>query len=220
MAKRQQFRKRRGGALRKRARSGSGSIGFAIAGALLSVMAWVMFGADMPLLTGPSSEPASAPRSEPSSPPASVVVGTASVIDGDTLDIHGVRIRLSGVDAPESGQKCRNDAGDLYRCGSDAANALDAWINRNPVACTVVDIDRYGRSVSTCSVRGHDIQDWLARNGHALAYRQYSTAYVAAEDAAKTGRVGVWSGEFVPPADWRKGVRLPGEPPTKSSPAT
>lgn len=30
------------------------------------------------------------------------LVGVASVIDGDTLEIRGVRVRLYGIDAPES----------------------------------------------------------------------------------------------------------------------
>jgi hypothetical protein len=36
-------------------------------------------------------------------------VGRASVVDGDTLDIHGTRIRLWGIDAPETSQLCRGD---------------------------------------------------------------------------------------------------------------
>ena len=36
------------------------------------------------------------------------IVGRASVIDGDTIDLHGVRVRLSGIDAPESAQLCRS----------------------------------------------------------------------------------------------------------------
>jgi endonuclease YncB( thermonuclease family) len=40
---------------------------------------------------------------------ANDLTGQASVIDGDTLEIHGSRIRLWGIDAPEAGQFCRGD---------------------------------------------------------------------------------------------------------------
>ncbi len=49
------------------------------------------------------------------------MAGTASVIDGDTLEIHGQRIRFHGIDAPESRQLCRLD-GKPWQCGKDAAN--------------------------------------------------------------------------------------------------
>jgi endonuclease YncB( thermonuclease family) len=54
--------------------------------------------------------------------------GQASVIDGDTLEIHGTRIRLWGIDASESSQLCRGDDSLPYRCGAKAANDLDAFI--------------------------------------------------------------------------------------------
>ena len=53
------------------------------------------------------------------------VTGIASVIDGDTLEIHGQRIRLHGIDAPESHQLCRLD-GEPWQCGKNATNALTA----------------------------------------------------------------------------------------------
>ncbi|MDP3495157.1 MAG: thermonuclease family protein [Hyphomonadaceae bacterium] len=163
--------------------------------------------------SGPNAEAEAAPAPAGS---GSVISGTASVVDADTLDIHGQRMRLNGVDAPESGQKCKDRDGKLYRCGTVAANALDAWINRNPVSCDVTGKDRYGRSLGDCSVRGESVQGWLVANGHALAYRSYSTAFVPAELKAREAKVGVWAGEFISPWDWRQGLRLDGEPPTKA----
>ncbi len=55
------------------------------------------------------------------------IVGRASVIDGDTIEIHGLRIRLHGVDAPEKGQPCFDAANQPYRCGQKAAMALDEF---------------------------------------------------------------------------------------------
>src|ERR1700716_970948 len=63
------------------------------------------------------------------------LIGQASIIDGDTLEIHGTRIRVWGIDAPESSQLCRNDESLQYRCGAKAANELDAFIARRPVDC-------------------------------------------------------------------------------------
>jgi|SRR5689334_1725914 len=146
--------------------------------------------------------------------PASVA-GTASVVDADTLDIHGQRIRLVGVDAPESKQKCRAD-GKFVLCGAKAANALDQWINRNPVSCAIEGKDRYERLLGECKVRGASVQEWLVSNGHALAYRSYSTAYVPAELKARKAKAGIWASDFVAPWDWRKGARLDGEKPTKA----
>jgi endonuclease YncB( thermonuclease family) len=154
---------------------------------------------------------------ESSSGKGSSVTGTASVIDGDTLDIHGERIRLVGVDAPESKQNCKSADGQLERCGQKAANALDTWIDRNPVTCAIEGKDRYQRLLGQCSVRGTSVQEWLVANGHALAYRSYSKQYVPAEDKARAEKVGVWAGDFIEPWDWRKGVRLEGEKPTKSA---
>ncbi|MCT8970886.1 thermonuclease family protein [Microbaculum marinisediminis] len=132
------------------------------------------------------------------------ITGRASVIDGDTIEIHGKRIRLWGIDAPEGRQPCTRD-GKAWRCGAEAANALDRHLDGATVACTVRDIDRYRRVVATCEARGRDVGDWLVSEGWALDYRQYSKgAYAAAEATAKDAGRGVWGGEFEPPWEWRR----------------
>src|SRR6478672_7271742 len=110
------------------------------------------------------------------------VVGQASVIDGDTIEIHGKRIRLWGIDAPESTQLCRGDDSLQYRCGAKAANDLDAFIARRPVNCMPMNLDQYGRTVATCSAGGADLGEWLVHNGLALDWPQYSKGrYEAAQ---------------------------------------
>lgn len=140
-------------------------------------------------------------------------VGQASVIDGDTLEIHGVRIRLWGIDAPESSQLCRGDDSLQYRCGAQAANELDAFIARRPVNCAPVSLDQYGRTVATCSVAGRDVGDWLVRNGLALDWRQYSKGryHEAQREAERTGQ-GLWKGSYVEPWLFRACIRTGGKP--------
>ena len=141
------------------------------------------------------------------------MIGQASVIDGDTLEIHGTRIRLWGIDAPESSQLCRGDDSMQYRCGAQAANDLDAFIARRPVSCVPVTQDQYGRTVATCSVAGVDLGEWLARSGLALDWPRYSRGkYAAAQrDAEHAGR-GIWAGSHVEPWLYRGCVRANGRP--------
>lgn len=138
---------------------------------------------------------------------AGSISGVASVIDGDTIEIHGKRIRLHGIDAPESAQTCRRENGTIWRCGQQAANELSAFIGRRTVTCTRTDTDRYGRTVAICKTSTDDINEWMVRKGLAVAYRRYSGAYVAAETDAKMNKAGMWGGTFDMPWDWRRGQR-------------
>ncbi|TWA74143.1 endonuclease YncB(thermonuclease family) [Azospirillum brasilense] len=138
---------------------------------------------------------------------AADLTGTASVVDGDTLEVRGTRIRLHGIDAPESQQLCQDATGKDWRCGQQAALALSDRIGRRPVDCLVKDTDRYGRSVAACSVGGESLNAWMAANGWAMAYRQYSKDYVGAEATARAARAGIWAGTFQPPWEWRAAKR-------------
>ncbi len=135
------------------------------------------------------------------------LIGRASVIDGDTIEIHGQRIRLHGIDAPESRQLCRKD-GREYRCGQQASLALADKIETRPVTCEQRDIDRYKRIVAVCRDGEEDLNAWMVLQGHAVAYRRYSKDYIAVEEQARAERRGIWSGEFTMPWLWRRGERL------------
>ena len=139
--------------------------------------------------------------------PAATLSGFARVIDGDTLVIRGIRIRLRGIDAPESAQRCRV-AGRAWPCGWQATRALSGRIGERKVVCEGRDRDRYGRTVAVCWVAGENLNAWMASEGWAFAYRKYSLRYLALEWAARAADRGIWRGEVLPPWDWRKGERL------------
>jgi hypothetical protein len=82
--------------------------------------------------------------------------GVATVIDGDTLEIHGQLIRLHGIDAPESGQSCER-AGQHYRCGQQAALALADRIGQRTVRCEPQGQDRYQRVIAICRLGEHEL---------------------------------------------------------------
>jgi endonuclease YncB( thermonuclease family) len=141
------------------------------------------------------------------------LTGQASIIDGDTLEIHRTRIRLWGIDAPETDQLCQNQGGEHYRCGQKSANDLDAFVARRPVACIEVDRDRYRRAVAVCTVSGIDLAEWLVKNGLALDWPQYSKgAYAAAQSEAKRANLGMWGGSFNVPWRYRACRRTGGSP--------
>jgi endonuclease YncB( thermonuclease family) len=149
------------------------------------------------------------------------LIGQASVIDGDTLEIHGTRIRLWGIDAPESSQLCRGDDSKPYRCGAQAANDLDAFIARRLVRCLPLNEDRYGRTVARCEVVGVDLGAWLVRNGLALDWPQYSKGrYDGDQRAAEKAGAGIWKGSYVEPWLYRACIRASGAPSGCSDDAT
>ena len=137
---------------------------------------------------------------------AQELIGRASVIDGDTIDVARTRVRLWGIDAPESKQTCVRD-GKPWLCGNAAFNALSEWLGERVVHCEPRTMDRYQRVVALCRVAGDDVSAWLVANGHALAFRRYSNDYVLAEDEARRERVGIWSSEFKAPWEWRADQR-------------
>lgn len=146
--------------------------------------------------------------------PALAIQGQATVIDGDTIEIHGERIRLDGIDAPESWQVCyatgANGQQQPYRCGQEAAFALADHIGRRTVSCVPASTDRYNRVVARCTVAGQDIAGWLVANGHALDWPRYSKGrYAGLQEQARAARRGIWRGRFQLPWERRRDKSAP-----------
>jgi endonuclease YncB( thermonuclease family) len=134
---------------------------------------------------------------------AAEISGAARVVDGDTVEIAATKIRLSGVDSPETDQLCLDEKGNRWACGVSAREELIRHVGTRPWVCQVNGSDRYSRYLATCTVDGEDIQKWMVLNGWALAFVRYSHTYASDETEARKARVGLWAGAFIAPWDWR-----------------
>ncbi len=130
------------------------------------------------------------------------VSGSAAVIDGDSVIVRDIEIRLVGIDAPERDQTCTRGGAD-WACGAESARALRNRLHRKHVTCSGIERDAHDRLLAVCQVGQEDINRWLVRQGWAVSYGRYITD----EDAAKRARRGIWSGTFIAPRDWREGAR-------------
>ena len=122
-------------------------------------------------------------------PPA--IAGDVRIVDGDTLALHGVRVRLAGIDAPETGTAC----GACEACGPTATAAPADLVGGGPVVCAPIGVDRYGRLVARCRAGGVDLATAMVAAGWARDWPAYSGgAYAAAEAAARAAGRGIWGG--------------------------
>ena len=136
---------------------------------------------------------------------AVVLDGIGHVVDGDTLDVGGTRVRLEGIDAPEIAQTCTKSSGESWNCGRKAAERLRALAEGAGVACDRSGTDKYGRTLAICYVDGSSINETMVREGLAWAFVKYSSEYVAVEALARADKVGVWEGTAEAPWDYRHG---------------
>jgi endonuclease YncB( thermonuclease family) len=134
---------------------------------------------------------------------AGPLIGTPRIVDGDTVEISGTKIRLQGVDTPETDQVCFTASGARDACGVRARDALMARFGDKPWTCTITGTDRYSRSLGGCTAGGEDVQRWLVREGLALSFVRYAHTYDADEAAARENKAGLWAGCFVAPWEWR-----------------
>lgn len=136
--------------------------------------------------------------------------GPAAVIDGDSIELDGRRVDFWGVDAPELGQLCGRGSA-RYRCGLEAAATLNVLVSQGPVACRPTPLDTADGG-EICAAGLTDLAEAILRRGYAVTRPGALALYRRAEEDARRGRLGIWRGDFVPPAAWRAGTRLAGDP--------
>ena len=125
------------------------------------------------------------------------------VVDGDTIDLNGEKIRFTGIDTPELKQTCIKE-GVINPCGVIAKEILIKKINDNKVECISNGKDKYKRTLAECFVNGESLSSYLVRSGYGFAYRKYSKKFILDEDYAKANKLGMWSMKFDYPWDYRK----------------
>jgi len=134
------------------------------------------------------------------------ITGPARVIDGDTIVINGTHIRLYGIDAVEHNQTCQGKDGMTYECGRDATATLMELIQGDPVTCSEMGKDRYSRTIGICRTeRSGELNAAMVRRGWAVDYKAYDKKcrYCLDQAAAKADGLGIWSGRFEMPSDFR-----------------
>ena len=146
---------------------------------------------------------------------AKEIIGIPKIIDGDTVHINEYKIRLEGIDAPEIKQKCKKEKIKIssiigftfykdYNCGEVSKENLRKKVDRSKIKCISSSKDRYERYLAKCFKEKINLNRWMVRNGHAVAYRRYSKEYISDEDFAKENKLGLWQGKFLDPEKWRK----------------
>jgi endonuclease YncB( thermonuclease family) len=178
----------------------------AVAGLVAAFFIWE--DASWPLgPVSPSPAPVEVSLRAPATHDLPRITGPVRVVDGDTIHLGDSRIRLHGIDAPESDQACLDPQGEPWACGDDATERLVALIGDEEVHCTQRDIDRYRRIIGECFAGETNLNAALVEEGLAFAYRRYSMDYALLEDDAREARRGFWSGEVQAPWDHRRNPR-------------
>ena len=130
-----------------------------------------------------------------------------SVADGDTLTILDAefqqhKVRLAGIDAPEKAMPF----------GQVSKQKLAEICFEKQAEITIVNIDRYGRTVGDVVCDGVHANEEMVKAGYAWVYRHYDRGFEAfypLEQEAKDAKLGLWSdSEPTPPWQWRRAHRL------------
>ncbi len=115
------------------------------------------------------------------------------IVDGDTLIVDNVIVRLHGIDAAESGQRCAAPDQKIVRPGDWAETKLRD-MSAAGVMCIGDEKDEYGRLLAICSAyHGENINRTLVEDGLAWAFVKYSSDYAKEEAQARKAGLGIWA---------------------------
>jgi micrococcal nuclease len=143
------------------------------------------------------------------------------VSDGDTINVLDslgtkVKVRFYGIDAPET-EKSNKKTGRVSKpgqpYGEEAYRALQGKLQRQHVRLDVMDIDRYGRTVSIVWLGNRNINQEMVAEGYAWAYRQYlnrphASEYIELEEQVQSKRLGLWQqNNPQPPWEFRRSLK-------------
>ena len=147
-----------------------------------------------------------APGAAPAQVAGESAGGVATVVGADSLFIGEQRFHLFGIDALEDEQNCFVN-GRPWACGAVAYRELEILVQEGDTTCVPrsgSDPRRPGTAWATCTSSGRDLAEEMVLRGYALAVREMTEDYVAAERAAEEAGVGVWRGLFIPPWEHRE----------------
>ncbi|MDB5965651.1 MAG: hypothetical protein JWQ72_2151 [Polaromonas sp.] len=128
-------------------------------------------------------------RSRPSHVAQTQTGVVTHVVDGDTLWLRTtsearLKVRLSGIDAPEMCQEG----------GAASRAALKRRVAGQTVTVAFARHDDYGRALATVHVHGEDVGRWMVSQGQAwsYAYRRDAGPYAAEQARAQAARLGLF----------------------------
>ena len=135
------------------------------------------------------------------------VRGKCWVVDADDVSVNGEKIRLAGIDAPESDQEAIRWDGTAYGQGEVVKRMLCKKIGGKIVDVRIEGIDKYGRKVGTVFLDGQDINRRMVRKGLAIA--AYGDQYKEDEFFARKQRNGMWGDKIAyDPRHWKHGKHV------------
>ncbi len=145
-----------------------------------------------------------------------------NAIDGETLFLRGVEVKLFGMDAMEPEQTCQDADGLDYPCGRRATQALQTLLRSGPVVCFPMYAMNAQRVLAVCELakdspttpdspidfmadrRPNNLSRLMIAQGHALAVGVGANFFSTDQEQAQRQRLGIWQGPFQPPSAWRQ----------------